>query len=146
MNNATQTAMPANPLHVIVWRKIPSPTWLRGSIARGPPAISVIVWSRSTKVDVDLLMASVVIMCKLSTVLDGINSVVMQTLRLAFSWLSLKRERTQLCREIDQFCATLMSRTHKMIEPNERKERTADCSSRQMRCRHAWMEFQIEIA
>lgn len=60
MNSATHTAMPASPWHVLVCRKIPSPTWLSrtGSIASAAAGPSVIVCSRSTKFDVDLLMAS----------------------------------------------------------------------------------------
>lgn len=60
MKSATQTAIPASPWHVFVCKNIPSPTWLSncGSIARAAAGDSVIVWSRSTRVDSDLLRAS----------------------------------------------------------------------------------------
>lgn len=92
MKSATQTAIPASPWQVFVWRKIPSPTWLSGSRARVAAGVSVIVWSRRVKIEVDLLMASDVILRMSTTVLDGVSWVVMQVLFAFFHELIVLKQ------------------------------------------------------
>lgn len=78
MNKATHTQMPARPWAVFVCRKIPSPTWARGSIASAAVCDSSVV---TLAIEFDCVDAVAVVVNVVFNTLSGDAGIILVVFR-----------------------------------------------------------------